>query len=478
MPRTDNSLRRSPGSRSGRRSEGRTRLVPCRLLGICLTVLASIFPAARANASTPPADPAFVDGAGLHVVGVTRLDDRDYNVQVLSAYLGRPINVRVLLPAGYADHPHERYPVLYLFHGTGGSASDWINYGGAEQTTAPYQLITVMPDCGFDGDGGFWFTNWVDRDTSHGPSQFEDFMIKALVPWVDLNVRTIADRDGRAVAGLSQGGYGSTEMAARHPDMFASMASFSGAPEIERDPEVFAGATGVIEAIEVGEDHVPPFSELGNPAVDLINWQGHDPATMITNLRGMSIDLWTGMGLDGPYDPTPDPVGSAIEGAVYQSTQHFYQHLVEEDIPAYYDNYVYGTHTFPYWARDLRAYVPMMMADFTHPKHPATISYMDIDKQWSQWGYTATMDRAATQQFSSLDDGTPSGFTFSGSGTAVVTTPAQYRPGAKAIVTIAGPSGSSAVPIAVGRDGRLTVSIPLGSSGQARVSIAFPARPS
>jgi S-formylglutathione hydrolase FrmB len=430
-----------------------------------------VMPAMSANASGA-SGPAFVDGAGLHIVGVTRYDSRDYNVRVLSNYLGRPIDIRMLLPVGYADHPGLRYPVLYLFHGTGGVASDWVVSGNAEQTTAPYGLITIMPEVGFNGDGGFWFTNWVDRSTTHGPSQFEDYLIKSLVPWVDLNLRTIADRDGRAVAGLSQGGYGSTEMAARHPDMFVSMASFSGAPEIERDPDVFAGAIGVIEAIEVGEDRVPPFSMLGDPAADLINWQGHDPATLITNLRGMSIDLWTGMGIDGPYDPAPNPAGTAIEALVFGSTQHFYQHLVDQGIPAYYDNYVFGTHSFPYWARDLSAYVPMMMADFAHPQNPHVISYMSIDKQWSQWGYTASMVRSAGQEFSSLTDGTSRGFTFSGSGTATVTTPPQYRPGSHFTVQVLGPGGVTTEHLTASPAGRLTIQMALVNGAQDTVSIA------
>jgi len=429
-------------------------------------------PAITAPAVSAPAGPSFAGGEGLHVLGVTRVDDRDYSVQVLSPDLGRPVNIRILLPVGYGNDPTERYPVLYLFHGTSGQASDWVESGGAEQTTAPYKLITVMPDCGFNGDGGFWFTNWVDQTTTHGPSQFEDYLIDSLIPWVDTNLNTIANRDGRAVAGLSQGGYGSGEMAARHPDMFVSMASFSGAPEIERDPEVFAGAIGVIEAIEVGDDRVPPFSELGNPVTDQINWEGHDPATLITNLRGMSIDLWTGEGIDGPYDTTPNPEASALEGAVYQSTEHFHQHLVAEGIPSYYDDYVYGTHSWPYWARDLRAYVPMMMADFANPKDPTVISYMSIDKDWSQWGYSVSMGRAAAQEFSSLTDGTPSGFEFSGSGTATVTTPDQYQPGSQLTVTIAGPEGTKTEPILVGPSGGITVVVPLGSGGQARVDIS------
>ena len=416
--------------------------------------------------------PTFADGFGLQVKGVTQLDSRDFDVQVLSPDLGRPVDIRILLPVGYGNDPTLRYPVLYLFHGTSGRASDWVDAGGAEQTTAPYNLITVMPDCGFNGDGGFWFTNWVDQTTTHGPSQFESYLIDSLVPWVDQNLSTKAYRAGRAVAGLSQGGYGSAEMAARHPDMFVSMATFSGAPEIERDPQVFVGAIGVIEAIEVGQDQVPPFSELGNPVTDQINWEGHDPATLITNLRWMSIDMWTGEGFDGPYDTAPNPGATAIEGAVYQSTMNFHNHLVAEGIPSYYDDYVNGTHSWGYWARDLRWYVPMMMNDFANPQSPPTISYMSIDKTWSQWGYTVSMNRTAAQEFSSLTNGTTSGFDFSGSGTATVTTPAQYTPGSSVTVSVSGPAGATTGPVVVGTSGSITVLVPLGNGGQAQVRIS------
>jgi hypothetical protein len=258
-------------------------------------------------------------------------------------------------------------------------------------------------------------------------------------------------------------------MAARHPDLFCSMATFSGAPEIERDPEVFAGAIGVIEAIEVGDDHVPPFSELGNPVTDNINWQGHDPATLMENLRGMSIDMWTGEGIDGPYDAQPNPAGTLIEGAVYQSTQHFYDHLVAQGIPAYYDNYVYGTHSFPYWARDLKAYLPKMMADFAHPKSPRVISYTSIDKRWSQWGYSVSLQRSAEQEFSSLTNGTVHGFTFAGSGVATITTPAEFRPGSDLRVVVSVGSATASQLVHVGANRRATLRIDLGGSGTAVV---------
>ena len=444
---------------------------PRRTALVALVALLAAGTVDAAHASGPSLE--FADAAGLHVVATTQIDQRDFNVEVLSPDLGRPVNVRVLLPADYFLHPATRYPVLYLFHGTSGQASDWIDMGGAEQTTAPYGLITVMPDVGFDGDGGFWFTNWVDRTTSHGPSQFEDYLIDSLIPWVDFNLRTNPVRNGRAVAGLSQGGYGAAEMAARHPDLFASMGSFSGAPEIARDPVVFAGAVGIVAAIEVGDDHVPPFSELGNPVTDLINWQGHDPATLVTNLQGMAIYLWTGTGLDGPYDPTPNLAASLIEGGAYESTQSFYDHLAAAGIPAYYNDYVYGTHSWPYWARDLREYVPKMMADFAHPTLPRSVSYTSIDSSWEQWGYGVSFVRAETQEFSSLTDGDPTGFSISGSGVATVITPPDYQPNSTVVVTIHAPAGAAAESTRVGPTGRVTAAIDLGSgTHQARVDIA------
>ena len=417
------------------------RFVRRAAMAACL-VAAVVVPVTSASSATT-ADPQFTSAEGLTVQAVQQLDARSYDVTVLSANLGRPVHIRVLLPIGYSSSPDAHYPVLYLFHGTSGRASDWMSTGDAEATTAPYDVITVMPECGFNGDGGFWFTNWVDQTTTHGPSQFESYLIDQLVPWVDGNLRTIPTRAGRAVAGLSQGGYGSAEMAARHPDMFSVMASFSGAPEIDRDPDVIVGATGVIEAIAVGDDNVAPGSIFGSRATDEINWQGHDPSTLMNNLRGMGIYLWTGLGEPGPYDPTPpEPAAMGIEYLVHQSTQYFHQHLTEAGIPHFYDDYTAGTHSWGYWARDLRDFMQPMMAAFANPTTPTSTSYTSIDKSWQQWGWSVSWTRTAEQQFSTLDSGTAGGFTLTGAGTADVVTPAFYSPGQTLSVTVT-PAGGT-----------------------------------
>jgi hypothetical protein len=146
-----------------------------------LAILAAL--ALAAGATIVGAVPAELrDGHGIHVESARRLDVRQLDVQVSTAALQHPVDVRIPLPSGYADDPQRRYPVLYLFHGTSGRPSDWINFGNAEQTTAGLPMIVVLPDAGFDGDGGGWFTNWFNGGAG-GQPMWETFHIDQVVPW-------------------------------------------------------------------------------------------------------------------------------------------------------------------------------------------------------------------------------------------------------------------------------------------------------
>src|SRR3954447_12236657 len=329
--------------------------------GVVLSLLVGLLlPATHAHA----AEATFSDAGGIHVERVTRLDARQYDISVSTPALGRAVDVRVLVPADYGTST-DRYPVLYLLHGTSGRASDWVTSGDAEQATAGLPLIVVMPDAGFDGNGGGWFTNWVDTSTALGPSQWETFHVDQLIPWVDANLRTRAARDGRAIAGLSQGGFGSTTYAARHPDLFVSVASFSGAPDIDYNPLVAAGATIVIEATAFGLDGVQPEAMFGSRATNEINWQGHDPADLVTNLGNTDVWLYTATGAPGPYDPTPPELGAmGIEFLTHGSTISFVQRAQDQGVPVHLNDYEFGTHQFAYWARDLRDYLGPLMTMF------------------------------------------------------------------------------------------------------------------
>jgi len=81
--------------------------------------------------------------------------------------------------------------------------------------------IVVMPDC-FTRYGGSQYIN------SSAVGRYEDYVVEELVPFVDAQLRTIADRDHRAVTGKSSGGYGAMRLAMRHPDVFGALGSHSG----------------------------------------------------------------------------------------------------------------------------------------------------------------------------------------------------------------------------------------------------------
>jgi S-formylglutathione hydrolase FrmB len=405
------------------------------------------------------------------------LDRRQILATIVPSALGRAIQVRIILPVGYQPHAARRYPVLYLYPGTSGDNSDWTNAGDALKTTAPYRLITVSSDIGFNKDGGGWFTNWVDQNTALGKSQWETYDINELIPWIDSNFDTIRSRTGRAVAGLSQGGYGSTELAARHPDLFVMDGSFSGAPEIDRDVQIRAGAYGVIAATMSGLNGVEPDAPFGNPVTDQINWQGHDPATTIENLRPVRLWLATADGEPGKYDdpvtnPTGYPGAAAIESATHQSTDAFLQHARAANIPYVDYDYGAGTHTWPYWARDLRKFIKPLMQTFAHPPaRPAKISYTTIDPTWSAWGWQVSFERAQPLEFSTLSDADPFGFDLSGSGVATVVTPAFKQVGQPYNVVIGGHSQL----MTPDHTGRLHIRVPLGATPrEVKVEIQIP----
>lgn len=302
------------------------------------------------------------------------VDARDMSLDIVPAALGRQVNVRVLLPSGYGTTSQTRYPTLYLFPGTNGAGADWIDHGNAEAATAGKGLITVMSDIGFNdspghADGGGYFTNWVNTHTQLGPSAWETYHVNELIPWIDGNLNTIAARNGRAVAGLSQGGYGAFAYAARHPDLFLSAGSFSGAPDIDYNPLIAVGANAVISYTSAVLDHTgDPDAMFGSRLTNEANWQAHDPADLANNLRGMDLQLYSGNGLPGPLDSgPPDLATSGVEGMTFASTMSFAQRASSLGVPYHLNYYGNGTHTWPYWSRDLTQYLPAIMNDFAHP---------------------------------------------------------------------------------------------------------------
>lgn len=135
-----------------------------------------------------------------------------------SASLQRDMRYRVLFPSDY-DHGG-RLPVLYLLHGLYGDYLNWDTRTGLENYARKLHLLIVMPDA-----GDSWYTN----SATVPADKFEDYIAKDLVSEIDDKFPTIRNRDARAIAGLSMGGYGAIKLALKYPGLFAFAGSLSGA---------------------------------------------------------------------------------------------------------------------------------------------------------------------------------------------------------------------------------------------------------
>jgi putative tributyrin esterase len=108
--------------------------------------------------------------------------------------------------------------VFYLLHGLSDDHTIWMRRTSIERYVAGLPMVVVMPD-----GGRGWYTNGVEG-YAH-----EDDLIKDIIPLVDRTFPVRADRSGRAIGGLSMGGYGAVKVGLKHHEMFASVNSHSGA---------------------------------------------------------------------------------------------------------------------------------------------------------------------------------------------------------------------------------------------------------
>jgi enterochelin esterase-like enzyme len=150
-----------------------------------------------------------------------------------SKLLGKEMHASVYLPPGYSTAM--QYPVLYLFHGYGGSYGDYAAYLNLQSLTDRLiqnkqidPLIIVEPEYG--NSFGVNSNPGEGQDpggVSIGP--YEDYLIQEMIPYIDTHYSTQASRTGRFIGGISMGGYAALYLGLNHHELFSKIGAHSAA---------------------------------------------------------------------------------------------------------------------------------------------------------------------------------------------------------------------------------------------------------
>jgi S-formylglutathione hydrolase FrmB len=311
--------------------------------------LGAVVPAGGAVAAQPGLRAA---DDGARIVSQEWLDTYTFDVTVDSPAIGSNQKVRVLVPRGWTPQSARTWPVVYAFHGGRDTYVSWTRSSDIETIANNYDVMVVMPE-GDDGSYADWW-NYGEG----GIPQWEKFHMSEVRQLVERNYHV---GEARACMGNSSGGQGCITYSARNPGVFRYGASFSGILSL-RSPGIatLLMASNLLNASD-------PFRIWGIPGVDDANWRAHDPVALAARLRGTGLFISSGTtGLPGPLDdPLGDPstiVGGPIEVQVGATNIAFRKRLGELNIPLTAHLYGLGTHSWPYWRRELDSAWPLMMS--------------------------------------------------------------------------------------------------------------------
>ena len=131
-------------------------------------------------------------------------------------------DVIVFLPPSYQKDKHRRYPVVYALHGYSIGAEQWTHEIHVPQTVegafaqGAKEMIVVLPDSKTIHNGSMYSSSVTTGD-------FESFIARDVVAYIDAHYRTFPNRNSRGLVGHSMGGYGASRIGMKHPDAFGSL---------------------------------------------------------------------------------------------------------------------------------------------------------------------------------------------------------------------------------------------------------------
>lgn len=243
-------------------------------------------------------------------------------LDIYSTAMDKTYKAAVVLPNFYAKSK-ANYPVVYLLHGAYGHFRDWLKstpdkmllHNLADQ----YNIIIVTPE-------GENFSFYLDSPVNKG-SQFETYITKEVIQKIDKSYRTIADKKGRVITGLSMGGHGALYLSTKHPELFSAAGSMSGAVDM-------GGIRNRDTPEKINKLMEPVFGPEG---ASQEVYDSHAVLGMIDKIKTNDLELIIDCGVD---DFLIEPNRELHRRMVYAKVNHDYTERP-------------GAHTWEYWENAL-----------------------------------------------------------------------------------------------------------------------------
>ena len=229
-------------------------------------------------------------------------------VETFSPSMNKVIKAVVVTPEGYKKSK-KPFPVVYLLHGwSGGYTSYPRDFPVIKKYADEFKMILVSADGNYNS---WYFDSPVDEKL-----KYETYISKELVDWVDSRYKTIKNRTGRGITGLSMGGHGAFYLSFKHQDVFGVAGSMSGGLDFRPFPTKW----GISQKLGSLETHPE-------------NWEKYTVINMIDLLKPGSLALIIDCGIDDFF---------------FTVNNSFHQKLLTNKIP---HDYIVrpGAHNRDYW---------------------------------------------------------------------------------------------------------------------------------
>lgn len=240
-------------------------------------------------------------------------------ISIYSNAMHRDFKCVVIKPASYNMKParhggKESFPVVYLLHGYDGWYSNWlIRVPLLKDYADQYNMMIVCPD---GGKSSWYFDSPIDSSM-----KYETYIGKEVPEYIDAHYRSIKDRTGRAITGLSMGGHGALFLAFRHAEIFGACGSMSG----------------VVDLNFVGHKY-DLMKRIGDTILNADNWKKFSVIDKIDNYPKDSIAIIFDCGNDDQF--------AAINRQLHAK-------MLSLKIPHDYTERP-GKHEWPYWRNSIQ----------------------------------------------------------------------------------------------------------------------------